>query len=356
MQGQYTHQQIITENEMNDLQFATSVNTNVYQNVSMPSLHQQQQQQPMQQQPMQPQPMQQQQPMQHQQQQQQFTQQQFMQQQQSMQQQPMQQQPMQQQFMQQQPMQQQPMQQQPMQQQFMQQGINSSITNNMNNATYPTSPASVTGRMQLLNGSAHPFACIFHCLFKTLALFVYIFNGFFFSNNKGVNFITITVCCIILLAMDFWVVKNVTGRLLVGLRWWNKIAGGEEGYEEGEGDWIFESATETKKNQVDSKIFWTVLYITPIIWGILFFSALLKFHFGWLITVSLAIALSGANVYGYWKCSTDQKAKFTRMMAKGAEMGTMAMIRNNFFGMFSNQGGGNQSQPQTQTNNATLYV
>lgn len=26
-----------------------------------------------------------------------------------------------------------------------------------------------------------------------------------------------------LLAFDFWTVKNVSGRLLVGLRWWNKV-------------------------------------------------------------------------------------------------------------------------------------
>eukprot|EP01050_Picozoa_sp_SAG11_P010429 SAG11_NODE_1041_length_6056_cov_5.902468_6_plen_102_part_00 len=31
------------------------------------------------------------------------------------------------------------------------------------------------------------------------------------------------VLCILLLAMDFWTVKNVSGRLLVGLRWWNEI-------------------------------------------------------------------------------------------------------------------------------------
>ena len=36
-------------------------------------------------------------------------------------------------------------------------------------------------------------------------------------------------------AMDFWVVKNITGRKLVGLRWWNMIK--EDGTEE----WIYES-------------------------------------------------------------------------------------------------------------------
>jgi hypothetical protein len=28
---------------------------------------------------------------------------------------------------------------------------------------------------------------------------------------------------VFLAALDFWVVKNVSGRILVGLRWWNEI-------------------------------------------------------------------------------------------------------------------------------------
>jgi hypothetical protein len=36
--------------------------------------------------------------------------------------------------------------------------------------------------------------------------------------------------------MDFWTVKNVSGRLLVGLRWWNEIK------EDGESVWVFESS------------------------------------------------------------------------------------------------------------------
>ena len=35
--------------------------------------------------------------------------------------------------------------------------------------------------------------------------------------------------------MDFWTVKNITGRLLVGLRWWNHID------ENGQSKWIFEN-------------------------------------------------------------------------------------------------------------------
>ena len=43
------------------------------------------------------------------------------------------------------------------------------------------------------------------------------------------------VSCIILLAFDFWTVKNITGRLLVGLRWWSYVQ------ENGQSEWVFES-------------------------------------------------------------------------------------------------------------------
>lgn len=39
---------------------------------------------------------------------------------------------------------------------------------------------------------------------------------------------------IMLVVFDFWIVKNVSGRLLVGFWWWNDIN------EEGESVWYFE--------------------------------------------------------------------------------------------------------------------
>lgn len=38
-----------------------------------------------------------------------------------------------------------------------------------------------------------------------------------------------------MLVFDFWTVKNVSGRLLVGLRWWS------ENKEDGTTTWLFES-------------------------------------------------------------------------------------------------------------------
>jgi hypothetical protein len=40
----------------------------------------------------------------------------------------------------------------------------------------------------------------------------------------------------LLLAADFWNVKNISGRLLVGLRWWNETT------QDGQSVWVFESA------------------------------------------------------------------------------------------------------------------
>lgn len=49
------------------------------------------------------------------------------------------------------------------------------------------------------------------------------------------SFITSFVFVVLLLSADFWTVKNITGRLLVGLRWWNYVD------DAGASHWVFES-------------------------------------------------------------------------------------------------------------------
>ena len=200
---------------------------------------------------------------------------------------------------------------------------------------------------ETLSKSSHPMVCIFHMLFKGLALFFYIFGGWFTGDGSGgvsgANFIVVTVICILLLAADFWVVKNITGRLLVGLRWWNKVEGDTT-------TWIFESAGDNRQaNKFDSSVFWTVLYATPLVWIALLVIGVLKFNLSWLIIVFMALGLSFANVYGYYKCSNDQKAKFQQMMQQGAQAGAMTMIRSNMLGWLtgsSSSSAAPQGQPQ----------
>jgi len=192
------------------------------------------------------------------------------------------------------------------------------------------------GYMARLNSeSSHPVACVFHCIFKAAAIFMYVFGGWFSSNGKGgtsgAGFVTVAVICIILLAADFWVVKNITGRLLVGLRWWNKVEGDNT-------RWIYECAdtmpngNTIQRNKFDSNIFWTVLYLTPLVWGGLLIIGVLKFALGWLIIVFMALGLNCSNVYGYYKCSKDQAAKFQQMMQQGAQTGALSMLRSSVLG------------------------
>jgi len=111
--------------------------------------------------------------------------------------------------------------------------------------------------------------------------------------------IMVTVICILLAAADFWVVKNITGRLLVGLRWWNKVDPVT-----GLTSWIYESAAPTSEhgsnqNSFDSKFFWTILYITPALWVFFCVTAILWLKFQCFVTLATALVLSGSNVSVY---------------------------------------------------------
>jgi len=157
---------------------------------------------------------------------------------------------------------------------------------------------------------AHPQAAFFTVLFKGLSIGAYIFGTWFSS-----NFILIFVFVVLCLACDFWTVKNVTGRLLVGMRWWNHIK------EDGTAEWKYESKAANDINDVtsaadplrkqqenkDSRLFWTSLYLTPCAWILLSVACIVKFNLKWLPLTLVGIALNGAQLWGYWKCRSDQK-------------------------------------------------
>ena len=94
---------------------------------------------------------------------------------------------------------------------------------------------------------------LFHLLFRTSAVLVYLFCTWFSD-----GFVTSFVLTVILLALDFWTVKNITGknssfqfeyfmnnfvinkkntlgRILVGLRWWSYVDA------EGKTHWVYEA-------------------------------------------------------------------------------------------------------------------
>ena len=130
----------------------------------------------------------------------------------------------------------------------------------------------------------------------------------------------------------------------MGLRWWSNVL------DNGQTEWLFESAKSgTVINSSDSTIFWAGLYLTPIIWGVFFFFGLIQLKIKWLLICACAISLSSANIIGYYKCSSDQKAKLNELMKSGANMGVSSLlsnasVRGAVFDMFTSNKTGKQGK------------
>lgn len=88
--------------------------------------------------------------------------------------------------------------------------------------------------MTLYKKAANPGVCLVTVLFKIAAILSFILLDLF-TNSEAIVYLAV----IIIGSADFWVMKNLSGRILVGLRWWNEVK------ENGEEVWIFESKNES---------------------------------------------------------------------------------------------------------------
>ncbi|KAG7663020.1 TVP23 [[Candida] subhashii] len=164
--------------------------------------------------------------------------------------------------------------------------------------------------IERLRQSSHPIALLFYMTFRLLPIFIYIFGNWFIGFITTTNqFILHFIILILLISMDFWNLKNISGRLLVGLRWWNETNPIDTNTGEFENVWVFETADPNKYiNPIDSKVFWLLLYIQPIVWIIFGLLALLKFQFLYLLLIGIAISLSLTNAFAFTKCDKFGKA------------------------------------------------
>jgi len=150
--------------------------------------------------------------------------------------------------------------------------------------------------------SSHPFICIFTFIFKIAAFVIYIIISFF-TNQKGLIYLSV----ILIGAVDFWITKNVSGRFLVGLRWWNEVKEG------GKEVWIFESKNEKTEATADKSIFWTSLYVNGGGWAILFLFKLITLSITNAIIAFTMLMFAGINLYGFFKCSKEQQGKLNKL-------------------------------------------
>ena len=142
-------------------------------------------------------------------------------------------------------------------------------------------------------GIPHPISVFFHFAFKIGALFSYIFLSLFVD-----YFSLVFILVILFLAADLWTVKNVTGRLLVGLRFWNEIR------DDGTNEWIYESLEDKRKiSTTEVLIFWVGLLGFPFIWILLGIISIFEISPTSVFLVIIAFILSLPNIYGYLKCA-----------------------------------------------------
>lgn len=101
------------------------------------------------------------------------------------------------------------------------------------------------------------------------------------------NFVLVFILTLLLLSLDFYYLKNIAGRRLVGLRWWNEVNTAT-----GDSHWVFESAPEGSRteNKTDKRFFWLSMYTVPALWVALAILAIVRLqNLIWLVTNGMFI-------------------------------------------------------------------
>ncbi|KAI5299788.1 Golgi apparatus membrane protein tvp23, partial [Ascosphaera atra] len=152
------------------------------------------------------------------------------------------------------------------------------------------------------------------------SLLMYLFGVLFIK-----NFILVFIINILLLSADFYYLKNIAGRRLVGLRWWNEVDTST-----GHSHWVFESSDPNTRtiNGTDRRFFWLSLYATPALWIALAILAVLRLQSPiWLSLVAIALALTLTNTVAFSRCDKFSQASNLASSAVGT-------------GIFNNLAGG----------------
>ncbi|KRZ16158.1 Golgi apparatus membrane protein TVP23 -like protein B, partial [Trichinella zimbabwensis] len=152
-----------------------------------------------------------------------------------------------------------------------------------------------------------PAVVAFHYLFRTIALLVYMF-----SEWVSGSFIISCLSIIIFSSVDFWTVKNITGRKLVRLRWWNVVD------ENGNSVWKFEAKQDPDNiNPVESQLFWAGLLVFPLLWIIFILVTFFTLKWNWMMICMFALSMTGTNLYGYLRCKWNSRQELSSYLRQG---------------------------------------
>ncbi|KND95358.1 Golgi apparatus membrane protein TVP23 [Tolypocladium ophioglossoides CBS 100239] len=148
--------------------------------------------------------------------------------------------------------------------------------------------------------SSHPITLLTFLSFRISSVLIYFLGLWIFK-----SMIMIFIITILLLAADFYYLKNIAGRRLVGLRWWNEVDP-----QTGDSQWVFESSDPATKvvNATDSRFFWLALYVQPVLWVVMAVLAFVRLQFLWLPLVVIALVLTIMNTLAFSRCDKFSQA------------------------------------------------
>ena len=190
------------------------------------------------------------------------------------------------------------------------------LENNKKINNQQISPQEKIDFTNFLSHAKHPGIVFFTIFFKGLAMASFLLLGIF-----GVPDALIFIFLVILNSLDFCFVKNVSGRILVGLRWWNEVK------EDGTEVWRFESSHEVRAKSIDTTIFWMSLYIAPIFWGVFLFLQLIGLKLMWFLACLIGFILTFSNTFGYYKCSGEQKNRIKGIISDKSKEGFSKILQ-----------------------------
>ncbi|KAF7586085.1 Golgi apparatus membrane protein tvp23 [Aspergillus hancockii] len=166
--------------------------------------------------------------------------------------------------------------------------------------------------------SSHPITLLCFLGFRISALLMYLFGVLFIK-----NFILVFIITLLLLAADFYYLKNIAGRRLVGLRWWNEV-----NTVSGDSHWVFESSDPTTRTitATDKRFFWLSLYVAPALWVGLAVLAIIRLSSViWLSLVAIALVLTITNTLAFSRCDRfSQASTFANRALSGGIVNNIA--------------------------------
>ncbi|KAL4501461.1 hypothetical protein ABPG72_021268 [Tetrahymena utriculariae] len=154
-----------------------------------------------------------------------------------------------------------------------------------------------------IRAAGHPGVCVTHFILKLGSLLCFFLIG---SDHNTICF----VFTILFSAFDFWIVKNITGRKLVLLKWQCSVD------DNGDEKWVFESTEPgIKPNQIDSTFFWFIQFTICAIWLLISLFELFSLSFFWLILTLVCFFIHTVNFSGFYKCRGEHQKKIKSYMA-----------------------------------------